>query len=60
MFQLDEKFLNDLGLADMPADQKKAFLDHIYDELELRVGTKLSDGLTDAQLSEFERIIDRD
>lgn len=31
-----------------------------YDELELRVGTQLSSGLSDRQLEEFEAIIDRD
>lgn len=60
MFQLDEKFLADIGLSDLPDDQKQAFLQHIYEELELRVGTKLSDGLSDQQLEEFEKIIDRD
>jgi hypothetical protein len=60
MFQLDDKFLADIGLGDLPDDQKQAFLQHIYEELELRVGTKLSDGLSDQQLEEFEKIIDRD
>jgi hypothetical protein len=59
MFQLDDKFLADVGLQDLPEEQKKAFLQHIYDELELRVGTRLSDGMSDAQLEEFESIIDR-
>lgn len=59
MFQLDDKFLADIGLADMPEEQKQAFLQHIYEELELRVGTKLSDGLSDQQLEEFEKIIDK-
>lgn len=59
MFQLDEKFLNEIGLNELPEDQKKPFLQHIYDELELRVGTKLSDGMSDGQLVEFESIIDR-
>lgn len=58
MFQLDDKFLEDIGLKDLPEDEKKAFLEHIYQELELRVGTKLSDGLSDEQLDEFEKIID--
>lgn len=58
MFQLDEKFLQDIGLNELPEEQKKPFLQHIYDELELRVGTKLSDGLSDSQLEEFESIID--
>lgn len=60
MFQLDDKFLADLGLDQLPEEQKQAFLQHIYEELELRVGTRLSDGLSDTQLEEFEKIIDRD
>lgn len=60
MFQLDDQFLADIGLDGLPEDQKQAFLQHIYEELELRVGTRLSDGLNDAQLEEFEKIIDRD
>lgn len=60
MFQLDDQFLADIGLNELPDDQKQAFLQHIYEELELRVGTKLSDGLSDEQLEQFEKIIDRD
>jgi len=59
MFQLDDKFLADVGLNDLPDQEKPAFLQHIYDELEIRVGTKLSDGMSDDQLQEFESIIDR-
>ena len=60
MFQLDDKFLADIGLGEMPEDQKQAFFFHIYEELELRVGTRLSEGLSDQQLEEFEKIIDKD
>jgi len=60
MFKLDDEFLKDLGLDQMPEDQKKAFLEHIYSQLELRVGTKLSEGLSDEQLGEFESFVDRD
>lgn len=60
MFQLDDQFLKDIGMADLPDDQKEAFLQHIYATLEERVGIKLSDGLSDAQLEEFEKIIDKD
>ncbi len=59
MFRLDDQFLKDIGLDGLPEEQKKPFLQHIYSELELRVGTRLSDGLNDAQLEEFEQIIDR-
>lgn len=60
MFKLDDQFLQELGLDQLPEDQKQAFLEHIYNQLELRVGTRLSDGLSDEQLSEFESFIDRD
>lgn len=59
MFQLDDKFLQDVGLGSLPDDQKKLFLDHFREQLELRVGTRLSEGLSDAQLEEFESFIDR-
>ena len=59
MFQLDDKFLQDVGLGDLPDDQKQAFLDHFREQLELRVGTRLSEGLSDGQLEEFEAFIDR-
>ena len=59
MFQLDAQFLTDIGLADLPEGQKKPFLQHIYDQLEYRVGVRLSEGMSDAQLEEFESIIDR-
>ncbi len=59
MFQLDDQFLQDIGLNDLPEEQKKPFLQHVYDQLEYRVGVRLSEGMTDAQLEEFEAIIDR-
>lgn len=54
MFQLDDKFLQSVGLGDLPEDQKQAFLQHTYETLEERVGTRLANGLSEAQLEEFE------
>ena len=59
MFQLDDNFLQQVGLGDLPEEQKQAFLAYFREQLELRVGTKLSEGLSDAQLAEFEAFIDR-
>lgn len=59
MFQLNDEFLKELGLDRLPEEQRKPFLDHIYSELELRVGERLSQGLSDAQLDEFANIIDK-
>ncbi|HEU5187054.1 MAG TPA: DUF5663 domain-containing protein [Candidatus Saccharimonadales bacterium] len=58
MFQLDDTFLQGLGLGAMPEEQKDAFLQHLYEELELRVGTRLSEGMNNDQLKQFESLID--
>src|SRR5438067_952327 len=59
MFQLDDNLLRELGLGDLPAAEKNKMLAHIYETLELRVGMRLADQMTDAQLDEFEGFIDR-
>ncbi|MDO4712859.1 MAG: DUF5663 domain-containing protein [Candidatus Saccharibacteria bacterium] len=59
MFQLNDDFLKELGLDQLPEEQRKPFLQHIYSELELRVGERLSQGMSDAQLNEFAQIIDK-
>lgn len=58
MFQLNDDFLQSVGLGAMPDDQRQAFLQHLYEELELRVGTRLSEGMSDDQLAQFEKLID--
>ncbi len=58
MFKLDNKFLEDLGLGALPEDQKQAFLQHIYSELELRVGERLTDGMSEELLDEFGAFVD--
>ena len=58
MLKLDNNLLDELGLGSLPEDQKRAMLQHIYDTLELRVGTNLANQMTDRQLEEFEKFID--
>jgi len=58
MLKLDNNLLDELGLSSLPEDQKRAMLQHIYDTLELRVGTNLANQMTDQQLEEFEKFID--
>lgn len=58
MFQLDDNFLQSVGLGVMPDEQKKPFLDHLLEELEIRVGTRLSDGMANEQLEQFEKLIE--
>lgn len=59
MFRLDDNLLQELGLGTLPATEKNKMLAHIYETLELRVGMKLAEQMTDAQLDEFEGFIDR-
>jgi hypothetical protein len=59
MFQLDDNLLQELGLGDLPPAEKNKMLAHIYETLELRVGMKLAEQMSDAQLDEFEGFIDR-
>lgn len=59
MFQLDDNLLQELGLGNLPAVEKNKMLAHIYETLELRVGMKLAEQMTDAQLDEFEAFIDK-
>ncbi len=56
--QFDEKFLQEMGLSAMPEDQKQKFLAYIQEELEIRIGERISKGLTEAQLNEFDIITD--
>ena len=58
MFRLDDKFLEELGLGALPPEQKQAFLQHIYSELEMRVGERLTDGMSDELLDEFGGFVD--
>lgn len=59
MFKLDNNFLVSLGLGDLPVDEKNKLLAYIYETLELRVGMRLAQQMTDAQLDEFEAFIER-
>ena len=56
--QFDEKFLQEMGLSAMPEGQKQEFLNYVQEELEVRIGERISRGLTEVQLNEFDMITD--
>lgn len=56
--EIDEKFLADMGLSAMPEEQKQDFLAYVQEELEIRIGERISRGLTETQLNEFDMITD--
>ncbi len=59
MFKLDNALLEELGLGTLPPADKNKMLAHIYETLEMRVGMKLAEQMTNEQLDEFESYIDR-
>lgn len=56
--RIDEVFISEIGLSEMPEAEKRAFMEHAQEELEVRVGERISRDLTQAQLDEFEGIQD--
>lgn len=58
MIQVDEEFMAEVGLESMPEAEKRAFMEHAEEELEVRVGREISAQLTEIQLHEFERVAD--
>lgn len=59
MFKLDNDFLVSLGLGNLPVDEKNRLLQMIYERLEMNVGMRLAEKMSDQQLDEFEGFIDR-
>lgn len=56
--EFNEQFLQEMGLSAMPEDQKQKFLDYVQEELEIRIGERISKGLAETQLNEFDMITD--
>ncbi len=50
----DDDFLKEVGLAAMPEDEKKAFLEYAQEELEVRVGEEIASGIDSEKMKEFE------
>ncbi|MDB5175362.1 MAG: hypothetical protein JWM81_220 [Candidatus Saccharibacteria bacterium] len=55
MLKIDDNLLQEIGLAGLPDGEKNSLLKHIYETLEMRVGMRLADQMTNEQLDEFER-----
>ena len=58
--KLNEQFLDEVGLGALPPQEKQAFLEYLYSEVELRVGDALSHNMTPEQVVEFKKIADKD
>ena len=56
--KIDNDILVQLGLAGLPDAEKNSLLRHVYETLEMRVGMRLADQMTNEQLDEFEKYFD--
>ncbi len=59
MFKLDDNLLKELGLGDLPVNEKNNMLKHIYETLEMKVGMRLASQMSEQQLSEFESFVNQ-
>ncbi len=56
--RVDDQFMEEVGLGAMPEDEKKAFMQHAEEELQVRVGQGIGAGMTDEQMREFDEATD--
>lgn len=56
MIQIDEDFMAEVGLDSMPEAEKADFMKDAEEELEVRIGEKISEGLSEDQLLEFDQV----
>lgn len=57
MIRIDDSLLEELGLMALPKEERNALLRQIYETLEMRVGMKLAERMSDQQLDEFESFL---
>lgn len=55
MIKIDNSLLQEIGLDTLPDEEKDSLLKHIYETLEMRVGMRLADQMSNEQLDEFEQ-----
>jgi hypothetical protein len=60
MFNLDEQYLRDLGIMDLPEDMRGSIVEGLEKQIQDRVSLKMAQGLTDEQLEEFADINEGD
>jgi hypothetical protein len=56
--KLDNNLIDELGLGALPEQEKQLLLRQIYEKLEMNVGVRLADQMSNDQLDEFEKFVD--
>lgn len=49
-----ETLIDEVGLGSLPEEDKKSLKDHFYETLEMNVGVRLAEKMTEQQTIEFE------
>lgn len=60
MIKVDDEFMTEVGLNEMPAAEKQAFMEEAEAELETRVGAAMAERLTQEEIKEFSQIAEDD
>jgi hypothetical protein len=60
MIKLDEQLLVSLGLVGLSEKDQKDILDHMLETLQLRLGLRLTNRMTEEQFNEFQMYSDND
>jgi hypothetical protein len=60
MFQVDDTFLEELGIKDIPEAQREKMRAQLTEELEDRIGEKVMANLSEEQITEFEGLFTQD
>ena len=56
--EFNEEFLKEVGLAAMPEEEKRAFVEYAQEELEVRLGEEIAKGIEPEKMREFEEADD--
>ncbi len=56
--EFNEEFLKEVGLAAMPEEEKRAFVEYAQEELEVRIGEEIAKGIEPEKMREFEEADD--
>lgn len=60
MAKIDNAFLEEVGLDGLMGEKRQAFIQHTEQELELRIGQRMSSDLSEEQMQDFEGIMNND
>ena len=57
--EFNDEFLEEMGLSSMPEEKKQRFLDYAQEKLEIKIGERISEGVPEEKLREFDQMIDQ-